>query len=237
MNKLSLLLAVTACSTLPLGVARAQTPSPAPEAAPASTPTDLLQTTGEPHKKGKAGRAAIFRDLSPEDRQKLRQARQAGLADPAVQAAKASGDKRAAAEAMRAAMLRSDPSVGPILDKVRTGKRQESLGSQTPVPGAVVTTKGGGAKRGGATGQQLAFLPPDERTRLVSASRTAQSDPKVVALRQQWTSAATPEAKTQAGKAYRAGLRDAMLRNDPSLAPIVQKVQEHRQAEAGDMAF
>lgn len=236
MNKFSLLLAVTACSALPLGTMRAQAPSPSPAATPASTPTDS-SATDKPHGKGKTGHGAIFRDLAPEDRQKLMAARKAALADPAVQSAKAGGDKRAAAKAMREAMLRSDPSVGPLLDKVRAEKRQERTRGPSPAPGTVTTAKGGGVKRGGAVSQQLAFLPADERARLIGASRTAQGDPKVVALRQAWTAAATPEAKVQAGKAYRTGLRDVMLRNDPSLAPIVQKVQDHRQMEAEDMAF
>ena len=238
MKRFSLLLAVTACATLPLGTMRAQSPSPSPAATPAPTPVDSLQTTGKVPKEEKAGKGAILRDLPPEDRRKLKQARRAALADPAVQSARAGGDKRAAAKAMREAMLRSDPSVGPILDKVRTEEREKRRGGQPPAaPGAVTPAKSGAAKRGGEMGRQLAFLPADERARLIGASRTAQSDPKVVTLRQAWTAAGTPEAKAQAGKAYRAGLRDAMLRNDPSLAPIVQKVQEHRQAEAEDMAF
>jgi len=59
-------------------------------------------------------------NLSPEEREKLQAARQKAMQDPAVQAAH---DKmRQAAEefrnAMHAAMLKADPSIQPILNKL-----------------------------------------------------------------------------------------------------------------------
>jgi len=70
-----------------------------------------------------------FRSLSPEQKQQLKAARQKAKDDPSVQAAReklrdAQGHdaKRAAArdlhQAMRAAMLKSDPSLGSLLDQI-----------------------------------------------------------------------------------------------------------------------
>ena len=59
-------------------------------------------------------------NLSPEERQKLQSARQKAMQDPAVQAAH---DKMRQAhkefrDAMRVAMLKVDPSIQPILNKI-----------------------------------------------------------------------------------------------------------------------
>lgn len=65
-------------------------------------------------------------NLSPEERQKLQAARQKAMQDPSVQAAH---DKMRAAHeefqnAMHAAMLKADPSVQPILDKIPAQRRR-----------------------------------------------------------------------------------------------------------------
>ena len=64
-------------------------------------------------------------NLSPEERQKFEAARQKAMQDPSVQAAQ---DKMRQAhkefqETMRAAMLKADPSIQPILNKMPTGHR------------------------------------------------------------------------------------------------------------------
>ena len=64
-------------------------------------------------------------NLSTEERQKLQAAHQKAMQDPAVQAAH---DKMREAhkefrDAMRAAMLKADPSVQPILNKIPSGRR------------------------------------------------------------------------------------------------------------------
>ena len=64
-------------------------------------------------------------NLSPEERQKLQAAHQKAMQDPAVQAAH---DKMRAAhkefrDAMHAAMLKADPSIQPILNKIPAGRQ------------------------------------------------------------------------------------------------------------------
>ena len=173
----------------------------------------------------------MFQNLSPEERQKLRQAREAAMSDPAVQAAKASGDERAAHKAMREAVLRNDPTLAPTLAKMHAKGALQTAPGQSLAPGQ--RPAGQTAGRGREMGQQLSFLPEDERTKLRSAYAAASNDPQLAGLRQQMTAATTPEAKAQAGKAFREGVRNAMLRNDPSIAPILQKVRDHQNPDAG----
>jgi hypothetical protein len=64
-------------------------------------------------------------NLSPEEREKLKAARQKAMQDPGVEAAR---DKMKQAHqdfmsSMHAAMLKADPSIQPILDKIPKGGR------------------------------------------------------------------------------------------------------------------
>ncbi|MDQ6862095.1 MAG: hypothetical protein M3032_13200 [Verrucomicrobiota bacterium] len=72
--------------------------------------------------------AKMLANLSPDERAKLRAAHQRAMADPGVQAAK--DRQRQAArefrELRRAKMIEADPSVQPILDKVRANSRGNS---------------------------------------------------------------------------------------------------------------
>ncbi len=62
--------------------------------------------------------------LTPEERQTLRAAHKTAMQDPSVKAAEATRatDKKGYRQAMRAAMLKADPNVGPILEKMRESK-------------------------------------------------------------------------------------------------------------------
>jgi hypothetical protein len=81
-------------------------------------------------KDGKPGEPPGFANLSETDRQKLMAAREKAKGDPAVQAAeklkadaKTPEERHAAMEqfykAMKAALLKVDPSLGPILDQLK----------------------------------------------------------------------------------------------------------------------
>jgi tripartite-type tricarboxylate transporter receptor subunit TctC len=70
---------------------------------------------------GRHGRHGQFlANLSSDERAKLRAAHQKAMADPALQAAKdrARQARQELREARRAAMLRADPTIQPILDKI-----------------------------------------------------------------------------------------------------------------------
>ena len=59
--------------------------------------------------------------LSPEERETLKSAHKAAMADPSVKAVESekSTNKRAYRQAVRAAMIKADPKVEPILEKMK----------------------------------------------------------------------------------------------------------------------
>ena len=70
-------------------------------------------------------RRARWANLSEEDRAKLRAAHEKAMADPAVQAARdrLRQARREFRELMRPAMLKADPTIQPILDKLRAERQ------------------------------------------------------------------------------------------------------------------
>jgi Spy/CpxP family protein refolding chaperone len=66
-------------------------------------------------------RARLLANLSEDERARLRAAHQKAMMDPAVQAAreKLRQARREFREIMRPALLKADPSIQPILDKLR----------------------------------------------------------------------------------------------------------------------
>jgi len=84
------------------------------------------QDDGDHWKRGRHAR--LVANLSGDERVRLRAANQTAMADPAVQAAKdrmrqAARDFR---DLKRAALLRADPSIQPILDKMPQRGRRNS---------------------------------------------------------------------------------------------------------------
>ena len=69
-------------------------------------------------------RAARLASLTEDERARLRAAHQKALQDPAVQAAreKLRQARREFREIMRPALLKADPSIQPILDKLRADR-------------------------------------------------------------------------------------------------------------------
>jgi hypothetical protein len=64
-------------------------------------------------------------NLTPEEREKLKAARQKAMEDPSVQAAheKMRQARQEFMTSMRAAMLKADPTIQPVLDKIPKGGR------------------------------------------------------------------------------------------------------------------
>ncbi|MGI9086732.1 MAG: hypothetical protein ACR2HH_03160 [Chthoniobacterales bacterium] len=78
---------------------------------------------------GRNGRHAQFMaSLSPDERARLKAAHQKAMADPTVQAAKdrTKTSRKEFREMRRAAMLKADPSIQPILDKMPARGRKTS---------------------------------------------------------------------------------------------------------------
>lgn len=89
------------------------------------TPVAFGQDDDQPMGRGRWEKRLA--NLSPEERQKLQAVHQKAMQDPTVQAAH---DKMREAhkefrDAMKAAMLKADPSIQPILNKIPGRKRGE----------------------------------------------------------------------------------------------------------------
>ena len=68
----------------------------------------------------------------------------------------------------------------------------------------------------------LASLTPAERQKVEAAQKTAMQDPTVQATR---------EKMKQARKAFRDAMHAAMLKADPSIQPILEKIPKHERSE------
>lgn len=85
-------------------------------------PTVLAQPPGDrPFRPFQMERRARWASLTEEERARLKAAHQKAMADPAVRAARERlrQARREFREIMRPALLKADPSIQPILDKMR----------------------------------------------------------------------------------------------------------------------
>jgi Spy/CpxP family protein refolding chaperone len=80
---------------------------------------------------GERGMAGMG-NLTQEERQKVMNARKTAMQDPAVQSArqKMQAASKEMHDAMDAAMLKADPSIKPILDKIPKGQRHMRGGGE-----------------------------------------------------------------------------------------------------------
>jgi Spy/CpxP family protein refolding chaperone len=87
----------------------------------AQQPPDRLDRPDRPFRPFQNERRARWANLTEEERGKLRAAHEKAMADPAVQAAreKLRQARREFREVMRPALLKADPSIKAILDKLR----------------------------------------------------------------------------------------------------------------------
>lgn len=109
------------CAVLPATGLFAQAPAAASTPS-VSVPADTTTTTAAPGKHEHEGKMREkLASLTPEERQKLLAARQKAKEDPAVKAAEATKDtdRKGFHKTMAEAMVRADPSVAPILEKLR----------------------------------------------------------------------------------------------------------------------
>jgi len=155
--------------------------------------------------------------LTPEEWKRLNAAREKAMLDPKVSEAQAT--LKAANEVFRSArkqaLLAQDPSLGPILDKLEAALKQNPPG---PQGGGI---QAGPPERGGRRmGAAFGALTPEEREKLKTASEKIQENPDVVSAR---------EKNQQAGKQFASVMHDAMLAADPTIEPLLKKVEEARQ--------
>lgn len=70
----------------------------------------------------------------------------------------------------------------------------------------------------------MANLSEAERQQVKAAHEQVKNDPAVAAAREAMKSAATPEARQAAEKTLHQASRDAMVKADPSIEPILEKL-------------
>ena len=145
-----------------------------------------------------------LKGLPPEEAQRLAAAREKAKNDPTVTALRAAREDldRQLRNAMRAALLASDPGLAPTLDKVEKSR-----------------------ERARAMRARYQSLTPEEKQQLKSARQTAQQDPAVVAAREKMKSAGSePGQRRDAARELHQAMKSAMLQADPSIAPLLQKI-------------
>ena len=90
-------------------------------------PTVLAQSPADkPARKFQTERRARWANLTEEERSKLKAAHQKAMADPAVWAArdKLRQARKEFREVLRPALLKADPSIQPILEKMRAERSE-----------------------------------------------------------------------------------------------------------------
>jgi Spy/CpxP family protein refolding chaperone len=121
------------------------------------------------------------------------------------------------------AMIAIDPSVAPILGKIEPPKWERKGNGPHGEPG-----KGGDGREGRrhATPPGMANLTEQERAQLKTAHEQIKSDPSVAAAREALKTATTPEARHAAHESLRQAADAALLKVDPSLGPILEKLHQ-----------
>jgi hypothetical protein len=173
--------------------------------------------------------------LSPDEQKRLREAMEKANQDPAVkeaheQAAKA---QQAAVEAQKKARevtdeaaRKADPSVAPILEKVRKGMEQRQPNQPGRQPeaqprGEATRQREGNREQPNDRGAQFPGLTPDEQQKVREAMAKANTEPAV------------REAREAAALAQRKAMEiaeDVARKADPSVAPLLEKM--HKAFEA-----
>ncbi|MDX2079564.1 MAG: hypothetical protein SFU53_02150 [Terrimicrobiaceae bacterium] len=144
-------------------------------------------------------------ELPPEMRERLDAARKKVMSDPKIQQLQKEADEanREFRDAVRDAMVKADPELAEWI-KERIEKRKH----------------GGDGPTGG-----FGNLSEGERQKLMNARSQAEKDPAVVAAEQKKRNARSPEERRAAADEFHKVMRDALLRVDPSLAPILDKMK------------
>lgn len=173
--------------------------------------------------------------LTPEEREHVKAAHDKAIAaDPSLKEKMQAAQEafQEAREALHDAMIKVDPSVEAILAKMPKpgagwkhggkqglGKRDSSDQAMNGSAGAEDNKR----RRHGPPG--LANLSEGERSQLMVAREKAKSDPAVTAAREARKNATTPEARRTAEENLHKAMHDAMIKADPSLSPVLEKLR------------
>lgn len=140
-----------------------------------------------------------------------------------------------AKKSMHDAMIAVDPSVEPILAKMMPPKWADKHESGQSGP----SSQGGGAspstisastnanvwqQAGRHEPAGMANLTESERQQLKSLHEQVKNDPSVIAAKEAKQSATTPEARHAAEETMHQAMHDAMIKADPSVGTILEKL-------------
>ena len=179
--------------------------------------------------------------LTRAERKQVKAAHDAALQKDPVLTQKLDELKRQREEvlkALRAAMIQADPSVEPLLNKMLQHKKGEeadkSMNAQhkgssfhhSPVPSESQKKpiSGGGKKSPHDPRPSIASLTPDERSHLAATRDKVKDDPKVASARDGVKHSVNPQDHQSAVDVLRKTLNEAMIKVDPSIQPILEKV-------------
>lgn len=182
--------------------------------------------------------------LSEQERAQLKAAHDKAIQqNPSVEQAlkEAHQSMEKARKALREAMVAADPSIAPILEKFESRKHCPGEGKRrafSPENGKERGNAALGTKEWKHHGPPpgMANLTEQERNQLRAAHEQIKNDPSIVAARQALRSAATPEARRAAHEALRQASDAALLKADPSLGPILEKLHQAGPPPQGDNA-
>lgn len=127
----------------------------------------------------------------------------------------------AARKGMNEAMVKADPTVEAILAKITPPKRD---GKKEGAPNQGSKAAPRPWKHDGSVGKGMANLSEAERQQVKVLHEQVKNDPAVAAAHEAMKSATTPEARQKAEKALQSASRDAMVKAEPSIAPILEKL-------------
>jgi hypothetical protein len=141
-----------------------------------------------------------------------------------------------ARKSMHDAMIAADPSVEPILAKMMppkwARKHEGSRGSPGArsgfaSPPAISSQTNANARQylGHHEPAGMANLTESERQLLKSLHEQVKNDPAVIAAKEAKQSATTPEARHTAEEAMNQVMHDAMIKADPSVGPVLEKLR------------
>lgn len=209
---------------------------PAQEMAASNSPASTQSNTPSPNQEAQPPSPAGARthgpmvNLTEQERSQLKAVHDKAIQqNPALE--QAMKDAHQAMEKARKnlhdAMISVDPSVASLLAKIEPPKWDRPFHGEG--------RKGGEGKRewkqhGPPPG--LANLNDQERTQLKAAHDRIKDDPSVVAARDAMKSASTPEARRAASDTLRQTVDAALLKADPSLGPVLDKLHQAGPAPA-----
>jgi hypothetical protein len=160
--------------------------------------------------------------LAPDVREKLRAAREKAKTDPDLVAARddlkeAMNDMR---DTGRAAILKDDPSMQEIFDKLDKAKGKNPLPPEPQASPAPPAASGSDMVPPKDVPPHPDVLTGAERAKLAAAHEKVRDEADVKAAR---------EKLLEAQKNLRAAREKAVLKADPSLEPVIKKLEQRRE--------